>query len=1366
MSVAPHAGSPPSPGEARALRRAPTTPDQADDVCNQTQPGMLSMPSSITGTTTMSLTPAYSISNKQINRPYSPTKGAPTIAELTSAGPTGLFLAPSRAEEQPPVPEINWSNQFFNRTDVHARYPQLGDSGAPLIPPARHSSTPTAFPSPLATHSGPSTPPANAPAARWTSSPRSWLRALRTYYLASWSAFCQHVLPGLIVLLGIGISIVVFYVFVNSRRNGIINDFHWRSRERADTVINNFLTAQQASQGYYALVNSGAYVTNDLSNRYGQSALYNSNLFGLGINVVVPGSARTTFEQSRNLTLSQFDDNLDTFVPRANANEYCVLVMTYPEAGITPVGFDIFSDPIRTQAVKQARSTLAPALTGPMTIYQTVNGVLVPVPDPVVSVFYPVYGNITATGRPATPSDVVTIVGASYRLRTSFDQVLASFQDQPVLLQIWDVPTHQMLYHSDHLFNGTEWSDTTFDQKFTVLDRQWLVRSTVAKSALSKSVDATAIVLMTIMLFFAAVLAVILRMFTRRFFRARRTVHDQHVELGKSRFIGNLFSQQSEATLQAIADPLLALDCRGYVIGTNPHALDLTGYTRRELLGQSRRVAGRPPGRTHIRDLLVSLAECAFDEPCSFHHGAQPVRWGMRNVWVARKDGSRFEAEANFSQVIGDSHPQCLQVVVFRDMTERKAAKEAILEAKKQAERASQSKGAFLAFLCHEIRNPAHVILGYAEMLRSALGPQTREVQEDLLCIETAAQFMGVVVSDVLDLTHMTETSEGQVQLQQDTVQLPDFVRRCAKLQRGLADERGISLAIEVDDAVPPYFIFDRYRLSQVLIKLIIYTIEEGETGGAVEVSVHLVEWLDEANTRARLRFALTTTALVFSPAKLKSDDHLDKPFDLESNSLGAKFFSAGVSRVLALTIVKMLGGQLVVDTAPDGRSRCYFDLALDIPDSHQLHELELPFSASPTPSVSDLPYPVRPADLVGDPGSPPRPSFSGEQISLQSVSTTSRPSAAESEGEAYPLSVLSKASKYFRRHPPLGPAAGKESFQTSRSIDHPMSLSSGSSSSARDALGGLRQRRPTVDMSYDMALDHPVWRKPRSNPPQQLSPSGHFLPRRTALGKAPPPVLTDILQRLPSTQSSDSHCRTSPTMARPPLAEPLIALPQADLIPQEVAEPTAKSQEEKGTASATPLAGVEALRAVEDEGATAVATPHKSSRSLLKLRAQATTPSSTPPAPLPTDPDLSSGRRVLLVEDNLICQRVTAKMLKKNNFVVDIANHGREAVELILQHRSVAESDDAPSGPYDEYYACVLMDVIMPIMDGCEAASAIVELGYSGPIIALTANSIESERRRCLKSGMAAFVTKPVREKDLIALVRSEIRDWEGSEE
>jgi osomolarity two-component system sensor histidine kinase NIK1 len=108
---------------------------------------------------------------------------------------------------------------------------------------------------------------------------------------------------------------------------------------------------------------------------------------------------------------------------------------------------------------------------------------------------------------------------------------------------------------------------------------------------------------------------------------------------------------------------------------------------------------------------------------------------------------------------------------------------------------------------------------------------------------------------------------------------------------------------------------------------------------------------------------------------------------------------------------------------------------------------------------------------------------------------------------------------------------------------------------------------------------------------------------------------------------------------------------------------------------------------------------------------------------------------KILLVEDNILNQRIVTLSLKKFDHEVVIANNGLEAIHLFK----------------DRNFDVILMDIMMPVMDGLEATTKIRELEDQSniekrtPIIALTANTMDNDRDKCISYGMDEFLAKPL---------------------
>eukprot|EP01112_Ceratiomyxa_fruticulosa_P014507 TRINITY_DN4160_c0_g1_i1.p1 TRINITY_DN4160_c0_g1~~TRINITY_DN4160_c0_g1_i1.p1 ORF type:complete len:1325 (+),score=281.82 TRINITY_DN4160_c0_g1_i1:2133-6107(+) len=132
---------------------------------------------------------------------------------------------------------------------------------------------------------------------------------------------------------------------------------------------------------------------------------------------------------------------------------------------------------------------------------------------------------------------------------------------------------------------------------------------------------------------------------------------------------------------------------------------------------------------------------------------------------------------------------------------------------------------------------------------------------------------------------------------------------------------------------------------------------------------------------------------------------------------------------------------------------------------------------------------------------------------------------------------------------------------------------------------------------------------------------------------------------------------------------------------------------------------------------------------------------------------------RILVVDDNAMTRKVAVKMLNGMGYnKVGTASDGKEAVSAAAQKESNPEpdydvSDDPTLSPPNSprlLYDCILMDMEMPVMDGCEASELIRKEEFGPHIIAMTANHFPEDRERCLAAGMCNYMSKPIRKEHL----------------
>jgi PAS domain S-box-containing protein len=153
--------------------------------------------------------------------------------------------------------------------------------------------------------------------------------------------------------------------------------------------------------------------------------------------------------------------------------------------------------------------------------------------------------------------------------------------------------------------------------------------------------------------------------------------------------------------------------------------------------------------------------------------------------------------------------------------------------------------------------------------------------------------------------------------------------------------------------------------------------------------------------------------------------------------------------------------------------------------------------------------------------------------------------------------------------------------------------------------------------------------------------------------------------------------------------------------------------------------------------------------RFALTLELATPTPASEPVSPPSTPPGAKRNLRILVAEDNSVNQRLAVRLLEREGHSVTLAGSGHVALETFERHQLANTQFDL-----------ILMDVQMPGLDGLQATARIRERergsGRRVPIVAMTAQAAESDRLRCLESGMDAYVAKPVRVSDLMRMIQT----------
>jgi PAS domain S-box-containing protein len=345
--------------------------------------------------------------------------------------------------------------------------------------------------------------------------------------------------------------------------------------------------------------------------------------------------------------------------------------------------------------------------------------------------------------------------------------------------------------------------------------------------------------------------------------------------------------------LSSIGDAVIATDREGRVTFLNSTAGSLIGWVPEEAVGKTLgnvfRIVNeqtRQPVENPVRQVLSER---------------RGVRLANDTVLIARDGTERLIEDS--AAPMHDADTELIGVVmVFRDVTERRRAEQALQEA-------SQRKDEFLAMLAHELRNPLAPIRNALQVLNvvDSKEPTSRRARE---IIERQVEHLVRLVDDLLDVSRITR---GVIQLQKERTDLAVIIARAVESSRALIDSRKHILTVTLPENNLPIQ-SDPVRLAQVILNLLNNAAKYTPEGGRIELSV-TVEGEQETGRKAVVRVKDTGVGI--------AHDMIHKVFDLFTqveHTLDRSEGGLGIGLTLVRRLVEMHGGTVACSSNGPGQ--------------------------------------------------------------------------------------------------------------------------------------------------------------------------------------------------------------------------------------------------------------------------------------------------------------------------------------------------------------------------------------------------------------------------------------------------------------
>src|SRR5213080_3022923 len=358
-----------------------------------------------------------------------------------------------------------------------------------------------------------------------------------------------------------------------------------------------------------------------------------------------------------------------------------------------------------------------------------------------------------------------------------------------------------------------------------------------------------------------------------------------------------------DALIASTPVAIAVLDGRRSVRSVNPAFDTLFGYSTAEVVGAS------------IDALIVP--DSLHSESSDLEARARAGEIVRVEVERKRKDGRHIQVRLSAAAV--KAAPEGGLVALYEDISDRKAAEQAMRAARDLAERVARARSAFLANMSHEIRTPMNAVLGFVELvLDTELQAEQRRALE---LVRSSSEALLTILNDILDYSKI---EAEHLELESIPFDLPKVVHATATLLAVRAREKHLELTVDVQPDVPHLVRGDPTRLRQVLMNLIgnaIKFTEEGE----VDVSA---AWVASHGERASVRFRVRDTGIGISePQRATIFDE----FTQADASMTRRYGGTGLGLAIARRLVGLMGGELTVTSEVGRGSEFSFTLPFPV---------------------------------------------------------------------------------------------------------------------------------------------------------------------------------------------------------------------------------------------------------------------------------------------------------------------------------------------------------------------------------------------------------------------------------------------------
>ena len=305
------------------------------------------------------------------------------------------------------------------------------------------------------------------------------------------------------------------------------------------------------------------------------------------------------------------------------------------------------------------------------------------------------------------------------------------------------------------------------------------------------------------------------------------------------------------------------------------------------------------------------------------------------NVWRHEirnksKDGKYYWFDTVNSPILDEKGNPKEYISIRFDITNRKKLEDDLIEAKKLAEEATQTKSQFLATMSHEIRTPMNAIIGLSNL---ALKTKLDSKQFDYLTkIERSAQALLGIINDILDFSKI---EAGKLNIENVDFDLEQVLDTVSNLISQKAQSKGLEFSVYVDKDVPFYLKGDPLRVGQIITNYCSNSVKFTEEGEIV-IHVEVAEKISE--DKLKLQFSVKDTGIGLTKEQASK---MFKEFSQADSTTTRKYGGTGLGLAISKRLAELMGGSTWVESKYGEGSTFYFTGIYGVRESQKRIEFQ-----------------------------------------------------------------------------------------------------------------------------------------------------------------------------------------------------------------------------------------------------------------------------------------------------------------------------------------------------------------------------------------------------------------------------------------